>query len=427
MSNTTQSLILIIGIIVAGLVTTTSCAKSFSRYGQEVQFSYTAEFVTYSEDTSKALAEFHLSHLFGVLQSPEYAEKYDINTEHAEGFGAIKLPTDHIQVQESVAEDGQRTIRYTASGLMLLHHKVAASALQNKPLKIHLPYRLDSAYKRLCTDPHHRSRDDYWYFNNLYREGCTEYQSMPYSQEVEINISSSQSNLDDPDPRFDLLRGDNGNGQLFSIYVIHGFEKNTLPRDGGRKRFNNLSHYLNERGFTKKEIRRHINRPYNRYTRSLVLNDGAEIEIKIHSLLVDTHIKSREKTFGKFLKKAFKNGDVVAYIGHSGLGNNLAIPLLENKVGKITFNDNKRQIFFFNTCFSYSHYLAPFEQIKSNNQLAIITCGLGLLFENSSLVLEKFINALLDPQVNNHSWRNILENMEAPLEGNSYLLNVGNL
>ncbi|MFN7455308.1 MAG: hypothetical protein ACK5RO_11685, partial [Pseudobdellovibrionaceae bacterium] len=160
------------------------------------------------------------------------------------------------------------------------------------------------------------------------------------------------------------------------------------------------------------------------FTKEMTFN-GRPTLVEVRHLLTDTGAESRSTVFAKFFKKAVKEADVIIYAGHSGLGGNLDIPTLERKAGAFEFNPQKRQVFFFESCSSYSYYLEPFAAEKTKAKIDIVTNGLSSYFHTGPFVLEVFVTSILDETVKDTSWLEILRRMEAPLEGGSYLLNVG--
>jgi len=389
---------------------------------KEATFSYEASFVlespTYNPEDDAAL---HLSHLFGIFKSPEYVQSYGLDSDRVSGIGVPRIPAK-IKVQSvEENEDGSVTVSYGASGILLLENRVAKKLLKNGNLTVPMPFEMAKIYNEKCTDHHYNTLGDYWYFYDIFRKGCEYLQKNPYSKKVKILIGDMKPAKLEPSPRLDLLRGDNDNGELFSIYVIHGFAESFKdPRDDGRKNFNDFNKSLRSWGFQ------------GRYGDrvSVVQKDVADADrkkkftVEVRHFLVESSITSKGESFAKFFKQAVEKADVLIYGGHSGLGGNLDIPSLEQKVGDFEFNPKKRQIFYFDSCSSYSYYLEPFRSKKRKSKIDVITNGLESYFHLSGSVLDNLITLLIDPS-NNPSWAEVLESMEAPLEGGSYLLNVG--
>ena len=154
---------------------------------------------------------------------------------------------------------------------------------------------------------------------------------------------------------------------------------------------------------------------------------------------LDTDLdRSKKVTFAKFLKRAIEESDVVIYEGHSGLGVNLDLETVERQLllsrdskisERIEFQRQKRQIFFFDSCSSYSYYLGMFEGRKDPGTLAVMSNGLESLFGYEQPTTRHLYRMLLDldhKTLSNDSltWMALLETFERPLRGNSFLLNV---
>ena len=149
------------------------------------------------------------------------------------------------------------------------------------------------------------------------------------------------------------------------------------------------------------------------------------MQIEVKHQLADTELDIRGITFAKFFKEAVETADVVIYAGHSGLGSNLDIAALERKVGNFRFNPKKKQIFFFDACTSYAFHLSPFAAEKTRGKIDILTYALPSYFHTGQAVKEKFFEILFDPSIQDMTWLNIMKAMEEPLDGGTYLLNVG--
>ena len=108
------------------------------------------------------------------------------------------------------------------------------------------------------------------------------------------------------------------------------------------------------------------------------------------------------------------------------MGGNLGIPALEEKGGKITFDPKKRQLFFFDSCSSYSYYLSTFEAQKSKGKIDILTQGLQSYFWAELPSLKVLFKYLLNPN-KDPQWSEVLKAMEKVLEGQTQMLSVGSV
>lgn len=414
-------------------VTVQVSAQILAPNAKEVNFTYEATVEVPMDDSfvdSIDAASFQAQHMFGIFTSPTMIHRMGINSEFIHGIGGPKNQSEILILSEEVFEKNQQSmirIHYKNSGQMILHAKAADKVLSRGSFIVPLPTNPFKIYRKKCTDSHYDTFGDYWYFYDPYREGCERLSQEPYAQEVEITVSKAKTRDIQRSAELPLLRGDNGNGDLFSIYMIHGFSEDKKdPEDDGRLNYQIAHEYLLEKGFAVERLKKNSPYPLNLYTKNVTLSNGETIQIEIKSLLVDTDSGSKSKVFAEFFKQAVASADVVIYEGHSGLGGNLNIPDLERKAGKFQF-PKKKQIYYFDSCSSYSYYLDHFNAYKTKTNIDVLTNGLSSYFHTSPLVLKEFLNYLVSSDNRNFQWMTILNKMESVLGKETYLLNVGGL
>lgn len=410
------------------------CLPSWGQiYGPQVEefnFRLRAKFESKAKSKAARLAEAEnqISHLFGLFQSPAVIREYGLLPSLVGGLGAIQYPVKIDFKKSERLASGRKSESYVATGRLMLHQQAAKLITSGKEFALPLPVQLDGFYDKDCTDKEYFEAGDFFYFFDSFRSGCEHLRQPPLADNFVIELTPGTRRDLDVDMRLDLLRGNNGNGAKFRIDVVHGYsDSSSDPRDLGRKTHAGFHKYLERQNFTKKVVRSHFNRPLMRFTKTLTLHGGSEIEVEINSLLVDTDADSKSITFAKFFKAAVAEADVVYYEGHSGLGGNLNIPYLESKAGGFRFNQGKRQIFYFDSCSSYSYYLYPFRAEKTRARLDVVTNGLSSYFETGLDGLVAFLEIVLDPTVEDHTWPEALDAVEATLDGQTYLVNVGGL
>ncbi|KHD89733.1 MAG: hypothetical protein OM95_01280 [Bdellovibrio sp. ArHS] len=402
-----------------------AAAAVFSPSSVEVKFTYSTEFMTTDGSDAVTLADLHAQHLFGYMQSPTMVTFYKINSD-TPGIGAPRFPLAY-EILKNRKSAGVRTIAYKVTGVLLLNKNTAKKLLDEGVWKITMPSDLDNFYEEKCTDEHYNSFGDFWYFYDPFREGCEFLRQAPMARSVNIKIAAFKNAPADTSASLDKLRDDNGNGDLFEITTINGYADSAKdPEDAGRMAFEELNTWLRQSGFNEKIVARYQNRPIHQFTKTLKRSDGSEVQVRITRLLAETAVASKNVTFAKFFKHSVENADVVIYAGHSGLGGNLDIASLEEKAGGFEFQTRKHQIFFFDGCSSYSYYLTMFEERKSKGKIDILTNGLSSYFGYETPVHKVLFKHLL--QVNSSpTWGEILRDMERPLGGMTFMLNVGSL
>lgn len=396
----------------------------------EVKFSYSTTFQApedHEEGSDEDLAIMHSSHIFGIFASPTMISRYIGRNTLTGGIGGPRMQMK-IRILSSEVVDGIITIKYSNSGKMILNEKAAAKILAKGSLELPLPTNPYEIYDEKCTDEHYSAFGDFWYFYDPFRKGCEYLSRSPMATMVSLKITPAEYKKMDLTPKLPQLRGDNGNGSLFSIYIISGYYNDgTDKKDPGYQNFREIRDGFLRQGFEISSKRPKTEMPLNIYTKSIELDNGKIIDVEINHLLIETDIGARSKVFAKFFKEAVEAADVIIYGGHSGLGGNLDIPSLEEKAGKFVFNSAKKQIFFFDSCSSYSYYLEHFAVEKTKAKIDIISYGLSSYFHTSTPVLFAFLDHLLKTQSEDEQWMDILSDMESLLDGDTYLLNVGGI
>ena len=398
----------------------------------EVNAEFSVSFLASADETHldlPRLANEHAAHLFGVFHSPELTETLGLDSEiQTNGFAAAKQPIEILQTDLGHIQ-GRWKISYRAKAIFLMHRKAAEKILNLDSWQLPMPYDLDAIYKEECTDDYYNGIEDYWYFWNPYREGCEDLLREPATRKISFKLSPQNKKVTETHARFDLLRGDNQNGKLFQIGVIQGYDLGPKdPKDLGRKNFRALNTALRKMGFEEEVAENYQDRPLHIFR--MVTDD--DVEVEIHHRLVRTEIDSKTVTFAKDFKRMVEDFDVIIYGGHSGLGGNLDIPSLELKAkdrkgANQTFNfrQDKRQVFFFDSCASYSYYFDMFrDQKEKKSKIDILTNGLSSYFEGATPLLLAFLEHLLYGE-KDLTWHDVLSDMEKTLEGDSFLLNVG--
>lgn len=420
-------------------IATTSQAQIISPSATEVNYSYTTTFefplntegfdeeaaqLAASQTDDETRAQYHAQHMFGLLHSPEQMKKYGVYTATEGGIGAPQAQMN-IRILSSEVYGDTAVITYSNSGKMILNKIVAKALIKDGSINLPLPKDYFSIYRKDCTDAHYDSLGDYWYFYNAFRSGCQSLKSKKMAVATDIEIKVAAVKKIDQTPKLPYLRGDNGNGSLFSVYVIHGFAESSAKDDEGRGNFDEFDDYMRSQNFAESREKSGTVTPLHVFKKEIVLDNGKKLNVEVKHMLVDTAIEKKSAAFAKFFKKAAETADVILYGGHSGLGGNLDIPSLEEKVGAFKFNPKKKQIFFFESCSSYSYYLQHFAVEKTKAKIDIITNGLTSYFDTSTAQFTTLMDHLLSPSTVDTPWIDILTDMESNLDGDTYLLNVG--
>ncbi len=409
-----------------------SQAQILSATAVEVEYSYTATFKPDLEDPRtisegwKGIdhAEVNADHIFGILASPTVIRGAGVNAHQVSGLGAPKYPRN-ISITRGNLRSAE--IEYKVSGRMILHKDAAKKWTRRGYVTLPIPYDMARIYREECTDSSYSSLSDYWYFYDPYRRGCEDLSTEPIARNVKIKIAAVRDRKLDTNPHFDILRGNNGNGNVFKIYMMTGFDESSTNRqDYGRRNYNQSRKQIRDHGFSETVVNAHSEYPRHLYKKAITTPQGKELIIEVHSQLASVDADLNTVSFAKFFKEAAENSDVFIYDGHSGLGANLDLYNLESKAGKFHFREGRHQVFFFNSCSSYSYYLDSYAGKKTRATIDVITTGLESDFDVSINMHRIFVEQILNFD-QNLSWPEVLEKIEKPIPGTkgTYLLNVG--
>lgn len=434
--------------VVLGLIW--SCfaqAQVLAPFATEVNFTVDAEVSSSTISRPEDIANQQFKHVFGYFSSPYWIRHYDL-ADGMGGIASIQYPLN-IKIKKVTRStvEGRRfvEVKYKASGKILVENSIAKKWLRAGELNIELPRivddfnhsdatrlnKEDAFYSAKCTSPHYLDRAEFWYFYDPFRDGCYQFRTEPLARGYTLRIRPAAQANPNLSPDLDVIRGDNGNGDVFYLTIFNGFyESNVKSSDEGRRAYRKLNQTLKRMGFLETSLSLHADRPANRLEKWVNVR-GKNRLIRIDHFLSETSMSESVITFAKRFQKALYESDVLIYSGHSGLGGNLDIASLNRKLQenghpKIKFNQSKKQIFFFDSCSSYSYYLDQFRGKKAAGKIDILTNGLSSYFDTQTVIQREFITQLIDFE-NQPTWMSLLTEMEAPLKGSSYLLNVGAL
>ncbi|OFZ20263.1 MAG: hypothetical protein A2X94_15430 [Bdellovibrionales bacterium GWB1_55_8] len=321
-----------------------------------------------------------------------------------------------IQVSPKAGARGRYIIRYHHEGTIVVQRGPRTR------YKVILPMNPDEIYQAgsvrrggtvtyPCTDEHYSDEEDFWYFWNPAQPGCPLLQGRDY-RVVEAFIRPIPV-MTRSYPEYERLADPNG---TISIHVLIGMDEPegnkphpSTSRDIGAETFRSLKQKLLQGGFSSRQwSRAEITALIQSRARKLPYIEEFTKRSGNHALVIrlffgETGIDENSRAFHYFFKDAIENASVVIYDGHSGLGGYLDLPTLEAQNGfRIRLNPRKYQIYFFNSCSSYSYYNSMFFARKSSpsdrrgtKNLDILTTGLATSFDvghETNLVLIQAID-----------------------------------
>ena len=397
-------------------------ALNLSPSSVEVSFAYEAEFQTQKNWKASSVVASHIEFLFGYLATEKLTHDFAIG-HGTHGMGTLRWPPQ-VRLLQDETVNGVRTIRYQVQGVLLLNKNAAQVLVPQNYFDVFLPYDLDHYYDDQCTDPDEGRGALFWYFYDPFQKGCEHLLQAPLARPVRLGIGALPEAPQDLEARLDLLRGDNGNGDLFQVTTISGFSDSGKKSDDGRVAYLEMNQWFRDHGFHEEVIQRYQDRPIYQYEKTLKRHDGSRVQLRVTRLLADTSLETKSATFAKFFKTAVKEADVVIYSGHSGAGVEFSLAAIEERAGPLEFDPRKQQLFFFDACSGYEYYLDFFRGRKDPGTLAVMTYGLSSLFGYENGTDRALFKHLFDVNDEHPQWLEIMNDMERPQKGLTFMLNV---
>ena len=296
------------------------------------------------------------------------------------------------------------------------HGKAIIDNADAENFSIIIPTNPETIYKRSmvktknpCTSEHYNSEDDFWYFWNPNRDGCKLIKGIDY-QVVPLTVSKIK-NTESTYPEYQNLFDEEGN---ISIHVFFGMDNPTSSLNALKSDDYSAGNY---RAFRKYLLTQNFK--MTKWTADQIKEIAPNIgdllpfvetaqkgKIIYRLFFSPTDIKGNVFGFYQFYKNAIEHASILIYGGHSGLGANLNLDSIEEKLGaKINFS-LRYQLFYFDGCNSYQYYNDRyFERKKSESDpngtktLDIITNGLSTAADTVENSLE-VINSAVTKSLN---------------------------
>lgn len=349
-----------------------------------------------SEKRAREQVEKQVQHLFGPL-------------ERARCSAAPK--EDHVLKILSVDRSPERSdsfrVSYRYRGTLVVE-KCAGSQLE-----FFLPNNPDTIYdqaqaglsKNPCTDSHYQSEEDFWYFWSPapFYPRCALKKGIHY-QVVRGSMERIAPEARTTYPEYHRLAGANGEISLhlfFGVDEPNGERDPDLSRDINAQVYRQVRKELRKMGFSLRrwnnsEIREVVGEGRSRLpvVEELVQEYGSRVKkIKIRLFFGETGIDENSAPFHFLLRDALQTASVMIYDGHSGLGGNLDLQdISRERKFRVQLPRDRYQIFFFNSCTSYTYYNSTYFQRKrkvgrgvdgpkGTHNLDILANGLSTAFD----------------------------------------------
>ncbi len=311
-----------------------------------------------------------------------------------------------------------------AGGFEISYAYKGVIVLENGPTTEYqfvLPVNPDTIYEagftgrtNPCTDHHYQSEGDFWYFWNPANYGCRLKEGEHY--DVVKGKITRFKNTETTYPEYSRLADDKGE---IKISLLMGMDETTKGRDPNTstdenaKNFRDIKKSLIQRGYKnslmpREEVAKISGRvrtaPYVENFVKIVKRNGKPYQILVQVFFGPSGIDEDSTAFHGFFRDALKNSSIMMYDGHSGLGGHLDLGSLEESYGvKFQPNKSRYQIYFFNSCTSYTYYNTMYfgrkksaTDKKGTKNLDIMTNGLATYFSvmhDTNLAVVKAVEA----------------------------------
>lgn len=358
-----------------------------------------------SQDAAREQIEQQLVHLFGPMGEAEVKA----------------VPSGHHEITRlSIVREGRAwKVSYSYSGKIVL---------QNGPeteYSVVLPSNPDTVYEAAmvgdhnpCTDHHYQSEGDFWYFWNPSNPGCKLVAGKDY--DVVRGRVRRAANSTRTYPEYQRLVDADGK---ITVHMLMGMDDPSNDRDPTRSQDVNAENFrdikqglqgigFSSRKLTDAEVLRVIqghggSRPrVMPHVESFTKADSkATVEVRV--FFGPSGIDEQSQAFHYFFKDALENGSIMMYDGHSGLGGHLDLESIERTEGfRFAPARDRYQIYFFNSCSSYTYYNSMYfgrkrssSDARGTKNLDILTNGLATYFSvmhDTNMALIRAIDAWAD-------------------------------
>ncbi|MFM8313196.1 MAG: hypothetical protein ACKOA8_02820, partial [Deltaproteobacteria bacterium] len=257
-----------------------------------------------------------------------------------------------------------------------------------------------------ATDPHYQDYDDYWYFWNPTRPGSRLKEGIHYDF-VKADIQRIKR-TDHSSPHYKKLVNSEG---VIRVTAMFGMDDPSHSRNANRGKdlgalgYRGFRKGLLEMGFESTELstsekeKLFGGHKFLGFTLEKLTRETPRGKIEVLLFFGPSGISEPSRAFHYVFKDSLENSAVVLYDGHSGLGAHLDIDSIERAEGfKIQRHPKDYQIFFLNSCSSYSYYNLSYHKLKDaknpTQYLDILTNGLETAFDEtqkSNLALIKAV------------------------------------
>lgn len=340
-------------------------------FDSSVQFSAES---TFSNQDVLDVIHYQIEHMFGPMGDGSG------NTYKAVPKGDHEITKVDVQPFGG----GRFEAKYHYKGTLALHKSAGDKIkviLPIDPTKIYAAGMRGS--ENPCTDHHYQSEGDFWYFWSPFRAGCQLKEGVDYKQFEAVatpvgNVKAVSY------PEYKRMVDSDGAVHISLLVGLDDATKNWDPNasnDHMTSTFTNVRYRLLNAGFAQTKIwqnddleallkTHNANAPKVESLRNSSTGQypfvveleksytsGPAKKVKVRMFFGGSGINEDSSAFHYFLKDSLERDAMMIYAGHSGLGGHLDLDsIARTEKFKFQFNKDKYQIYYFNSCTSYSYY-----------------------------------------------------------------------
>jgi hypothetical protein len=334
--------------------------------------------------------EKQILHLFGPMERAETS--------------AVPKEDHQISIEKvEKLDSGDYRITYSYTGTVVVEKG------PRKYLEIILPNNPDTIYtdslvndKTYCSDPHYPNEGDFWYFwsPDAYSRKCPLKEGVHFSR-ISAHITR-EKNDSISYPEYHRLADRQGEIEIWALFGMDDPSQAHDPlksKDTSAASYRGLRSGLLAMGFQSVEIsadllERWVPEHDSSFTLERLEKKSGKQNLVVNLFFGESGIDEKSQAFHYLFRRGIKDSAILIYDGHSGLGGHLDLAeIAKLRDFEFEFPKDKYQIFFFNSCTSYTYYNARYLQRKmkrgrnqsATKHLDLLVNGLATYFDEEQI------------------------------------------
>jgi hypothetical protein len=293
-------------------------------------------------------------------------------------------------------------VSYSFEGTVVLQSGPRTHLTVELPNNAHEMFLKTKAAARVnpCTDPDYLEEAEFSYFWSPHRPGCkkvikegVDYQVIDASLERISNTEHTRPDYErladeNGEVHISLLMGPNDSGSSLNPMESEGTKLDDLNAINFRKIRKRLMKdgFASPGAWSHEKIREVVEKDVRPlpYVEDLSQEyNGTRVKkVTVTMFFGLTDMTDDSWAFDYFYKRAIEKSALIIFDGHTGMGTNLTIPILEEKLrAPFKVQADRYQILYANSCSSYGYYNLDFFKRKARKNLNVITAGLETPFD----------------------------------------------